>query len=35
MDKKKAIKIVKKDGLELRNLPINFKKDKEIVLTAL
>ena len=32
MDKEEALKIVQKDGLELKNLPDHFKKDKEIVL---
>ena len=34
MDKKEALKIVKNDGEELKNLPDHFKKDKEIVLEA-
>ena len=34
MDKKEALKIVKKDCNELENLPAQFKKDKEIVLEA-
>ncbi|MDC1109698.1 DUF4116 domain-containing protein [Candidatus Pelagibacter sp.] len=34
MDKKEALKIVKKDGCELENLPDKFKKDKEVVLEA-
>ena len=34
MDKKEALKIVKKDGFELENLPDHFKKDKDIVLEA-
>ena len=34
MDKKEALRLVKKDGFELKNLPAHFKKDKEIVLVA-
>jgi len=34
MEKKEALKIVQRDGLELKNLPAHFKKDKEIVLEA-
>ena len=34
MDKKEALKIVQEDGEELKNLPDEFKKDKEIVLEA-
>ena len=34
MDKKEALKIVQRDGLELINLPAHFKKDKEVVLEA-
>ena len=34
MDKKEALKIVKNDGRELKNLPAHFKKDKKIVLEA-
>ena len=30
MDKKEALKIVKNDGRELKNLPDHFKKDKKI-----
>ena len=32
--KSEALKIVRKNGLELENLPTHFKKDKEIVLAA-
>ena len=35
MDKKEALKIVQEDGEELKNLPDEFKKDKEIVLEFL
>ena len=35
MDKKEALKIVKKDGYELENLPANFRKDKEVVLESI
>mgnify|MGYP000740025863 CR=1 FL=1 len=35
MDKEEALKIVQKDGLELKNLPDHFKKDKEIVLKVI
>ena len=34
MNKKEALRLVKKDGFELKNLAVHFKKDKEIVLTA-
>ena len=34
MEKKEALEIVQKNGLELDNLPAHFKKDKEIVLEA-
>ena len=34
MDKKEALKIVKKNCNKLENLPTQFKKDKEIVLEA-
>ena len=34
MDKKEALEIVQKNGLELDNLPAHFKKNKEIVLEA-
>ena len=34
MDKKEALKIVKKYGPDLENLPDHFKKDKKIVLNA-
>ena len=34
MEKKEALKIVQRDGIELKNLPVHFKKDKEIVLEA-
>jgi hypothetical protein len=34
MNKKEALRLVKKDGFELENLPAHFKKDKEIVLVA-
>ena len=34
MDKEEALKIVQKDGLELKNLSDHFKKDKEIALKA-
>jgi len=34
MEKKEALKIVQRDGIELKNLPVHFKKDKEIVLLA-
>ena len=34
INKTKALKIVKKDGLDLKNLPTHFKKDREIVLAA-
>ena len=34
MDKKEALKIVKKNCNKLKNLPAQFKKDKEIVLEA-
>ena len=34
MDKKEALKIVKIDGRELKNLPDHFMKDKEAVLDA-
>ena len=34
MDKKEALKIVQRDGLNLRNLPAHYKKDREIVLEA-
>ena len=32
--KSEALKIVRKNGLELENLPTHFKKDREIVLAA-
>ena len=32
MNKKEALKIVKKDGSKLKNLPTHFKKAREIVL---
>ena len=35
MEKKEALKIIQRDGLELKNLPAHFKKDKEIVLEAI
>ena len=35
MEKKEALEIVQKNGLELDNLPAHFKKDKEVVLEAL
>ena len=35
IDKKEALKIVKKDGYELENLPVHFKKDKEVVLESI
>ena len=34
MDKKEALKIVKKDGRELEKLSTHFKKDRKIVLEA-
>ena len=34
MDKKEALKIVEESGSELKNLPDEFKKDKEVVLAA-
>ena len=34
MNKKEALKIVKKNGSKLKNLPTHFKKDKEIVFAA-
>ena len=34
MNKDEALKIVIEDGERLRNLPIQFKKDKQIVLAA-
>ena len=34
MDKKEALKIVKKDHQNFHNLPTHFKKDKKIVLEA-
>jgi len=34
MNKKEALRLVKKDGAELNNLAAHFKKDKDIVLTA-
>ena len=34
IDKKEALRLVKKDGSELENLPIHFKKDKKVVLEA-
>ena len=34
MEKKEALKIVQRDGLELQNLPAHFKKDREVVLEA-
>ena len=29
MEKKEALKIVQRDGIELKNLPVHFKKDKD------
>ena len=34
MDKKEALKKVQESGSELGNLPDEFKKDKEVVLSA-
>ena len=34
MDKKDALKQVSENGMDLKNLPEKFKKDKEIVLKA-
>ena len=34
MDKKEALKIIKKDGFELKNLPVAFLKDKKFILEA-
>ena len=33
--KEKALRLVQKDGYELENLPVNFKKDKDIVLESI
>ena len=34
MNKDEALKLVKENGLNLKNLSDDFKKDREIVLTA-
>tara|TARA_A100001015_G_scaffold26303_1_gene29520 strand:- start:314 stop:571 length:258 start_codon:yes stop_codon:yes gene_type:complete len=34
MDKKEAIKIVRYDGIKIKDLPDHFKKDKEIIFAA-
>ena len=35
MTKKEAMDFVSTDGSELKNLPVNFRDDKEIVLAAI
>lgn len=35
MTKKEAMNLVRNDGSELKNLPVNFREDKEIVLAAI
>ena len=34
INKIQALKIVRKNGLKLKELPLRFKKDREVVLTA-
>ena len=35
IDKKKAIEIVKKDGMKLKDLPRHLRSDKDVVLCAI
>lgn len=35
MDKKEALLLVKRNGLELKNLPDEFQKDRDVVIEAI